>query len=233
MTPRFSYHLAPMEGQTDAPFRTCCYREGSDVTYTEMARVSALAEGNKSTWHKIALEDGTPTVVQLLALKEEDLKRFLEGFSPKPGFLGFNLNVGCPSPDIIRLGMGCALVKRVAKVERLASVIKDRGFDVSVKLRLGLNAYEKERKTYLHLIQGVDASAFIVHARHGQEDYTAKADWSVFPACVATGKPIIANGDITTREDVQKLRAMGVAGVMVGRAAVKDPAIFRKLRSSE
>ena len=74
------------------------------------------------------------------------------------------------------------------------------------------------------------ADFFVVHAKHGLEGYESPADYSVFPECVATGKQIIANGDIDSREKVESLRAVGVAGVMIGRAAVRDPAIFNRLK---
>ena len=93
-----------------------------------------------------------------------------------------------------------------------------------------MNLFEKEKKVYLNLIQKVDADFFIVHARHGSEHYEAEADYSVFQECVETGKIIIANGDIDSREKVQFLKSIGVSGVMIVRAAVRNPSIFNHLK---
>lgn len=222
--------LAPMEDITGTAFRSTCFRHGADMTFTEMTRVEGLSRRNRSTWSRILLKDDTPTVIQLIGAKEDHLKRFLGMFKPQPGFMGFNLNLGCPSPDVIRLGLGCAMIRRITKTKKLVAILKDRGFAVSVKLRLGMNRQDKDRKVYLHLIDAVDADCFIVHARHGQESLDAQADFSVYDGCVKTGRPIIANGGISGCGQVRELKDMGVKGAMIGRAAVLEPAIFSRLK---
>ncbi len=230
---KFTYMLAPMEDFTDCAFRMLCHNHGADLTFTEMSRVSALAQNNKSTLSRIEIKDQTPTAIQLLALKEEELKKFLGNFSRRDksqGFRGFNLNLGCPSPEIIQLGMGCALIKRVAKVKNLIKAIHDFGYPVSIKMRLGMNGFEKSKKAYLNLINHVDAEFFIIHGRHGMQTYSDPCDFSVFEECAKTGKGIIANGDIKTKEQADFLKGVGAKGLMVGRAALSNPAIFDLLK---
>lgn len=226
----FHYMLAPLENMTDNAFRTICFRYGADMTFTEMNSIDALSAGNENTWDRIKPADDTPTVIQLIGTNEDKLRIFLGKFRPEKGFSGFNLNLGCPNPQVIRLGQGSAMVKRVSKVKRMISLMKSFGFNSSVKLRLGLNEYEKEKKTYLNLIRDVDADYFIVHPRHGKDTYNDRADFSVYDECVKTGKRIIANGDIKTREQVEELRKLGLKGVMIGREAIKDPLIFARLK---
>ncbi len=227
----FVYMLAPMEDITDDAFRTLCHSRGADLTFTPMARVSGLVRKNKATWSRITISSDTPTEIQLLCNRTDCLERFLTSFEPpEKGFNGFNLNLGCPSPRVIRDGLGCAMVRRVSRTAELVRTINDHGHSASIKLRLGMNAYEKEKKTYLNLIEGVDADYFIVHARHGQQNLDDPADFSVYEACVKTGKMIIGNGDIRTREQIAQLKELGVGGIMVGRAAVEDPTIFSRLR---
>ena len=227
---RFYYMLAPMENMTDSCFRMLCHKYGADVTFSELARFESLAEDNKNVIAKIRLYDDTPTVMQIMGKKEEALEKFLAKFSPEKGFIGFNLNLGSPDPRSIKAGMGCAMIKRVSKVKKLLQIIKDNGYDCSIKMRLGLNSFEKEKKVYLNLINNVDADFFVVHARHGKENYKERADWSVFPECVNTSKNIIANGDIKTIEDIEKIKEIGCKGVMIGRAAIANPLIFSKLK---
>jgi tRNA-dihydrouridine synthase B len=226
----FQLMFAPMELQSTPDVRKKCYEAGADVTFTEMARVAALVRNNKSTIDRLDIPEPVPTYIQLSTNSETELDTFLKTFKPQDGFLGFNLNLGCPSPDLIRKGLGCALIKRIAKVQKMVQVIKDNGYGASVKLRLGLNSFEKEKKVYLNLIKAVDADFFIVHARHGKERDHDPADISVYKECVETGKVIIANGDIASKDQVNELKKIGVAGVMIGRAAIKDPRIFGKLR---
>ena len=222
--------LAPMEDIASNAFRTICFKYGADLTFTELARIEGLAKKNKCTWQRVVQKDETPVQIQLLGSNEMQLKRFLSMFEPQKGFCGFNLNLGCPSPQVIKIGQGAAMIKRVMKNKKLVDVIKDRGYNVSIKLRLGLNAFEKSRKVYLNLIDAVNADFFIVHARHAGQFYNEPADFSVYEECVKTGKTIIANGDIKTKEQIEFLKKIGVKGVMIGRTAVNDPTIFARLK---
>lgn len=230
MMDNFRLMLAPMENVTSGALRTLCYRHGADLTFTEMVRVGALSMNNKSTWSRLEFRDATPVVIQLIGSKEEHFAKFLSMFKPQEGFSGFNINLGCPSPDIVNLGQGCAMGRKISKVMRIVGIFKDRGFPVSLKMRLGMNQRDKEYKVYLKMIEAVDADYFIVHARHGTQTYNNPADFSVYEECVRTGKEIIANGDITTKEQLESLQKIGVKGAMIGRAAVTDPAIFDRLK---
>lgn len=226
----FILMLAPIEGVTNSAFRSLCHQYGADLTMTPMARIDGLVRKNSVTCKRVEIKDETPTIIQLIGTKEEYFKKYLDDFTPPPGFRGFNLNLGCSSPQFVKIGQGAAMMKRVSKVKHIVDLIKDRGHRVSVKMRLGLNEFEKEKKTYLNLIQGVDAGLFIVHARHGAQTYKDPADFSVYAECVATGRDIIANGDISTWTQIEALKAAGVKGVMIGRAAVANPAIFNRLK---
>jgi tRNA-dihydrouridine synthase B len=228
----FQYMLAPMEDMTDNAFRTLCHRHGADLTFTEMIRIEALAKKNENAWSRIEKKDDTPTIVQLLGNSEEYLAKFLSIFETFPGFKGFNINLGCPNPKVVALGYGCAMIKRVSKVKRMVDMIKKKGYPVSIKMRLGLNQFEKEKKVYLNLISEVDADFFIVHARHGKQGYDEKPDYSVYYECSQTGKTIIANGDIKGKSQIELLKSRGVKGVMIGRAAITNPQVFNELKGN-
>jgi tRNA-dihydrouridine synthase len=102
-----------------------------------------------------------------------------------------------------------------------------------LKLRLGANEYEKRHKIYLNSIREVNADFFIVHAKTATQESRELEDSSVYPECVeaASGKPIIANGGINSSEKVKQVKAMGVSGAMIGRAALMNPAIFDVIRN--
>lgn len=226
--------LAPLEGYADAALRTLCHRHGADLTFTEMAHVESFLRNNRLALEKIEAHDSTPVQIQLLTGREEELERFLAGFTPFPGFEGFNLNLSCPSPEVIRRGKGAAMIKRAAKTQRLVSAIKAHGYAASLKMRLGTNAHKKAQKVYLNALGGVEADFFVVHAKTAAQGSAEPDDYSVFPECVeaAGGRPVIANGGIDSAEKVKQLRGMGVAGVMIGRAALSNPAIFDELRNA-
>ena len=229
-TMNFTYMLAPLEDTSNNALRTLCHRYGADITFTEMARTDSLSRRNKPTLEKTQLHDETPTWIQITGSQDNILKRYLAHFEPHKGFLGFNLNLGCPSPQIIKNGLGCAMIKRISKTKKLVKIVKDRGFHVSIKMRLGMNKFEKEKKAYFHLIDAVDVDFFVVHGRYGTQTYEEPADYDAIIECVQSGKPIIANGDITTKEQVSFLKNKGIKGVMIGRAAVYNPAIFNLLK---
>ena len=225
--------LASLERYSDSVFRTLCHNHGADLTFTEMAHVESFLRRNKVSLEKIEPRDATPVQIQILSGNEGRLDRFLSGFKPFDGFMGFNLNLSCPSKDVIRQGKGAAMVKRGAKTARLVSTIRNHGHPVSVKIRLGLNQYEKDGKVYLNNLGGVDPDFFVVHAMHAAQSSDEKEDNSVYPECVeaARGIPVIANGGIETPEMVQSLVEIGVSGVMMGRPAMGNPAIFDLMRN--
>ena len=227
MENKFYYMLAPIENMTDSCFRTIC--RGADMTFTEKASLQSLAKKNPFTMNKIKLFDDVPCMIQIIGQREPLLEKFLKDFRPRNGFQGFNLNLGCPDPEVVKAGLGCAMIRRVSKVKRIIDRIKSYGYGANIKMRLGLNQFEKDKKVYLNLIENVDVDFFVVHARHGKETYIDKADWSVFSECVKTGKNIIANGDIETKDDIEKLKIC--KGVMIGRAAVENPLIFAQLKN--
>ena len=222
--------LAPMENYTDNAFRTLCFNHGCDLTFTEFASPEGLANDSKETWDLIKLQDSTPTMIQLLVRNEEKLGSFLKKFKPEEGFKGFNFNLGCPDPEIVASGRGCGMIKQIPKINRLISMVRKYNYPISIKTRLGETNLEKKNKIYLNLIKETNPDFFIVHARSGEESYNENADYSIFRECVSTGKEIIANGDIDSIEKVRELKKMGVRGVMIGRMAVTNPAIFDEFK---
>jgi len=226
--------LAPLEGVSDCAFRTLCYRYGADMTFTPMIRVDALVRGNKATMQLLDLHNDTPTGIQLLAVKPATLQQFVKEFKDSGmNPVSFDLNCGCPSPDVIRGGGGAALIKRTKRLNELITILNRLGKPVSIKMRLGLNSYEKEKKVYLHVLKEVEADHFIIHARHARQTSREPADWKVFEECVATGKHIIPNGDIGTKQDIDFFRRLGIKEVMIGRAAVRNPCVFNWLKGDE
>ncbi len=222
--------LAPMEEVTNEEFRTLCYNNGADMTFTEMVRVSNLSRAKKFEIDRIKISTNTPTQIQLAGARIKEYEKFLKTFKPEGGFRSFNLNLGCPSPEFIRQGIGAAMIKRITRVGEIIKLIQKFGFDCSIKMRLGINDYEKEKGAYLNLIKNVDASFFIVHARTAKQKSKDPAYFSVYQKCLDTGKLIVANGDIKTKSRVLELKKLGLSGVMIGRAAIDNPYIFKELK---
>jgi len=232
---KFKYFSAPIEKISVESFRKECYENGADVTFTEMIRLKGLVRNNKTTWNRLEIKEtkiAVPTIVQLVISNEKDLTKFLEIFKPFKGFKGFNINVGCPSSSLIKIGLGCAAMKRVTKIQNYIDIIKKYDYGVSVKLRLGMNKYERNKKIYLNLIKTTTPDFFVVHARDGTQNYSNPADFKVYKECVETGKVIVANGDIKNAKQINYLKSRGVKGAMIGREAVKNKKIFNELKKN-
>ncbi len=150
--------FAPVEDHTDFCFRSICY--GADLTFTELVRLDAPSNNKSSSLKGIKLHNDTPTVPQLIGQKEKTLEKFLSTFTPSKGFSGFNINVGCPAPKFVNQGLGCARIKRICGIKRIIHMITGCGYSVNIKMRLGLNQREKEKKVYLNLINEVNADFF-------------------------------------------------------------------------
>ena len=232
-TPLFKYMLASMEGYTNSVFRTLTHLHGADLTFTEMTHVQGILRKSKDSLKRISVKDSTPVQIQILSSSVKKLDSLLSGFQESEGFRGFNLNLSCPSREVIKHGKGAAMVKRAKKTQRLVELIRDYGFPVSIKISLGLNQFEKDNKLYLNSLRGVDPDFFIIHAKHAGQSSAESEDYSIFPECVqeARGIPVIANGGINSSDKVRMLQSQGVKGVMIGRAALNNPLIFDRIKN--
>jgi len=225
--------LAPLEDYTGPALRKICFDNGADLTFTEMTRVEGLVRNNKATLLRINICDNTPVQIQLLPSNESQLEKYISHFEPFDGFMGFNLNLCCPSKNITKYGRGGAMVKRIEKTNKLVGIVQKFNFPVSIKLSLGLNEFEKENKVYLQNIKETSADFYVVQAKTSIQKSIEDFDYSVLLDCVESGKEIIANGGIDTIKKVDQMKKIGCKGVMVGRSAILNPAIFNKLKGNK
>jgi len=241
--------LSPMESVSDAAFRRLCWQLGAGFTWTEMIRARGIVRNNKSTLELIdSLDPEVPTGVQLFVTNEKELGEALAKLdalaaTTHPHFRNLSavdLNFGCPSPVVIRVGAGPALLKRRAKLKAIFSVLaawkKTTALPigaVGAKIRLGLNRMEQDQKVYLPIIElANDALDYlVVHARHARQESTEKPTWSAIAELKARAKiPVIGNGDVVTPDDWARLqRETGADGTMIARGAIRSPWVFRAL----
>ncbi|MDD3159886.1 MAG: tRNA-dihydrouridine synthase family protein [Candidatus ainarchaeum sp.] len=228
----FKYYLAPMEDYTGPAFRKLVFQNGADLTFSEMTRVEGIIRNNKPTLAKIQVFDNTPVELQLLASNESQLEKYISNFKPFDGFKGFNLNVCCPSKNIIVAGRGGAMVKRTEKLNKLINIIQKENYSVSLKISLGLNKFEKENKVYLKCINETNANYYIVQCKYASQKSTEPNDYSILQDCVDTKKEIVANGGIDNLNKVNKIKKIGCKGIMIGKAAIINPFIFSELKTN-
>jgi nifR3 family TIM-barrel protein len=220
--------LAPMVDVTDLPFRLLCRRAGASLAFTEMIYVDALLHENKKTKQMTkSCKEDSPLGLQITGSDVAEFEEFVSRPKLWKDFDLIDLNCGCPSTRIIGTEAGCYLLKEPDKIVSIIRLLKKTRKPVTVKIRLGYlknNVLEIVKK-----IEKAGAEAITVHARLSDWSYSKKADWSWFGCVKREVKiPVIGNGDVFTSEDARRMLEI-CDGVMIGRGAVGDPLIFRRI----
>ncbi len=243
------FMLSPLESVSDAAFRRLCWSLGAGFTWTEMIRARGLVRNNRSTIELIdSFDADVPTGLQLMVANEKELDEALTKLDALAAtthphlknLRAVDLNFGCPSPEVIKVGAGPALLKRHHKLKAIFQVLRSWKQRtelpigaVTAKVRLGLNRAEMDQKVVLPIVELANEllDGLTVHARHAREESTTPAHWEAIAEVKQRATvPIIGNGDVVSLEAAQKLMwESGCDGVMVARGAIRSPWIFREL----
>jgi len=226
------YVLAPLAGFTDAPFRLMATEGGADLTYTEMVSAAGLAHGSSPTRHLMEVMSGEgPVACQLFGAKETDLA-FATREVPTERFTELNLNAGCPMTKVTREGAGAKLVEEPEKVYRLLkAMVENTSLPVTLKTRLGPHPEKTRIFELLDAAEKAGAKGLIVHARFTSQMHGGEVHLETLKEVVCRAHiPVTGNGSVTDLKTLKAMEATGVAGVMIGRAALSDPAIFARLK---
>lgn len=229
--------LAPMEDVTDSPFRQMCKIQGADVVYTEFISSEGLIrDAHKSTFKMTFEEMERPFGIQIFGGREEvmaDAAKIAEANNPDI----VDINFGCPVYKVVNKNAGSACLRDLGLMERMAGSVVDavKTKPVTVKTRLGWDENTIRIQDVALMLQSVGIKALTVHARTRQQGYKGEARWEYFKLLKNTPGlhiPIIGNGDITTPELAKKVfDETGVDGIMIGRAAIGNPWIFRDIKT--
>jgi tRNA-dihydrouridine synthase B len=226
--------LAPMAGVTDRSFRTVC-REilPSLRTTTEMVSAKALCYQDKKSQTLLSLVSADEAV-QIFGRDPGCMAEAALKALEISGAAEININMGCPTPKIVKNGDGCALMREPQLDEAIvkAGVCAVRSRTpcppVTVKMRLGWDSGSKNAAELAKRLEGAGASGICVHGRTKTQMYAGRADWYAIADVVkAVAVPITANGDIFSLTDLERcLNITGAAAGMIGRGAMGNPFIF-------
>jgi len=222
---------APMAGITDRSFRTLAREAGCSLVCTEMVSDQALLYGN-------------PKTCSLLDITGEEGPVCMQVFGSDPGYMAgaaeivqgrgawlIDVNMGCPTPKIVKNGEGAALMKKPEKAaEIIRAIVKRVKVPVTVKMRKGWDESSVNAVELACLLESAGAAAVTVHGRTRSQFYTGKADWGIIASVKrAVNIPVIGNGDIwSPRDALLMLEQTGCDGIMIGRAALGNPWIFKQ-----
>ena len=239
-------HLAAIDNVTCWAFRKLCL--GVTDSYTGVISMGTLVQRNNA-WKEVdtfAISNQRQWI-QVATSKEKECADFILKLTEhlrknpeKDNVYGIQINASCPSPNLIRVGQGPALIKRASKVSSLLKeLLKQDRFKVGIKVRLGLNAAEVEQRKILRLFEQLEEikdpnlSRITVHFKHAGQRSAEPYDYSILKELVSYKLPLVLNGGIKTALDVKKIIRdvdnSNIAGVMAARAALENPNCFVKL----
>jgi tRNA-dihydrouridine synthase B len=231
---RFPLYLAPMAGVTDLVFRRICKELGADVMVTEFVSAEGIIQADERTRKYTEFDDfQRPVGIQLFgadgARMAEAARKIIDWMQPE--FI--DINFGCPVKKVVSKNGGSSLLRDCPVLADVAEkIVKGVSIPVTAKIRIGWDADSINAPKVCRILEDVGIQAIAVHGRTRAQAYGGEADWEVIDQCARTvAIPVIGNGDLASGEDVARRRATtAVKGVMIGRAAMQYPWVFREAK---
>ena len=227
--------LAPMEDITDPSFRWICKTNGADFLYTEFISSDGLIRDREKSVKKLDIFDfERPIGIQLYGhLIDAMVEAALIAEEAKPELI--DINFGCPVRKIANRGAGAGMLQNIPlMIEMTSAIVKAVKLPVTVKTRLGWDDESKIIVSVAEQLQDTGISAITIHGRTRTQLYKGTADWTLIGEVKNNPRikiPVIGNGDIDSPIKAREMfDRYGVDGIMIGRASVGRPWIFRDTR---
>lgn len=233
--PDFPLLLAPMEDVSDPPFRAVCKQGGADLMYTEFVSSEGLIRAAAKSRQKLDVFDyERPIGIQLFGSDVQTMAECAK-ISTVAGPDLIDINYGCPVKQVACKGAGAALLRDIPKMVAMTeAVVKATHLPVTVKTRLGWDESTKNVEEVAERLQDIGIEALTVHGRTRVQMYKGDADWRLIAKIKENPRikiPIFGNGDIDSPEKaVEYKNRYGVDGIMIGRASIGYPWIFREIK---
>ena len=231
----FPLLLAPMEDVSDPPFRRLCKLHGADMLYSEFISSEGLIRDAIKSRQKLDIFDyERPVGIQIFGGDEEAMVLSAKIVATvRPDLV--DINFGCPVKKVVSKGAGAGVLKDIDLMVRLTkAVVRSTDLPVTVKTRLGWDESSINIEEVAERLQDVGISALTIHARTRSQMYKGHSDWSYIAKVKNNPRihiPIFGNGDIDSPEKALEYRnKYGVDGIMIGRAAIGYPWIFREIK---
>lgn len=231
----FPLLLAPMEDVSDPPFRALCKRFGADMMYTEFISSEGLIRDAAKSVQKLDIyEDERPVGIQIFGSELESMKEAAEIVEKtNPDVL--DINFGCPVKKVAGKGAGAGILRDIPKMVRLTkAIVESTDLPVTVKTRLGWDDNTKYILEVAERLQDVGIKAISIHGRTRKQMYKGEADWTLIGEVKNNPRihiPVFGNGDVDSPEKAVEMKnRYGVDGIMIGRASIGYPWVFREIK---
>ncbi len=232
---KFPLLLAPMEDVSDPPFRAVCKEQGADLMYTEFISSEGLIRDAIKSRQKLDIFDyEKPIGIQIFGGDEEAMAmsaRIIDATNPDL----LDINFGCPVKKVVCKGAGAGVLKDIDLMVRLTKAVVDNtSLPVTVKTRLGWDDNSRNIEEVAERLQDIGIKALTIHGRTRTQMYKGEADWTLIAKVRNNPRiniPIFGNGDIDSPQKALEYKnRYGVDGIMIGRAAIGYPWIFREIK---
>ena len=231
----FPLLLAPMEDVSDPPFRAVCKQNGADMMYTEFISSEGLIRNAAKSRKKLDIfEYERPIGIQIFGSDIESMRESaVIATEVNPDLI--DINYGCPVKAVACKGAGAGILKDIPKMVAMTSaIVKATHLPVTVKTRLGWDESTKNVGEVAERLQDIGIEALTVHGRTRVQMYKGEANWDLIGEIKKNPRiriPIFGNGDVETPEQAMANRnRFGVDGIMIGRASIGYPWIFREIK---
>ncbi|WP_406626663.1 tRNA dihydrouridine synthase DusB [Portibacter marinus] len=231
----FPLLLAPMEDVSDPPFRALCKKQGCDMMYTEFISVEGLIRDASKSVQKLDIYDyERPIGIQIFGAELDSMSRAAEIVEEaQPEVL--DINFGCPVKKVVCKMAGAGILQDIDRMVKLTDhIVKSTQLPVTVKTRLGWDDKSKHIEEVAERLQDVGIKALSIHGRTRKQMYKGEADWTLIGKIKENPRihiPIFGNGDIDSGPKAKAYKnKYGVDGIMIGRASIGYPWIFREIK---
>jgi nifR3 family TIM-barrel protein len=231
----FPLLLAPMEDVSDPPFRALCKEQGCDMMYTEFISVEGLIrDAHKSVQKLDIYDEERPIGIQIFGANKDSMLEAVDYVEEaKPEVL--DINFGCPVKKVVCKMAGAGILQDIPRMVELTKAVVDRSsLPVTVKTRLGWDDNTKYIVEVAERLQDVGIKAISIHGRTRKQMYKGEADWSLIAKVKENPRmliPVFGNGDIDSPQKALEYKdRYGVDGIMIGRASIGYPWIFREIK---
>jgi nifR3 family TIM-barrel protein len=224
--------LAPLAGITNLPFRLLAKEAGCALVCSEMISAHGLVYKSRKTERMLdSVAEEKPLSVQIFG-SDPNIMAEAAAIVESKGADILDINFGCSVRKVLRTGSGAALMRTPDQARVLLKAVRNAiGIPLTIKIRSGWDASGEQAINIARIAEDCGVDALAIHPRTAGQLFSGRADWTIIAAVKkSVSIPVIGNGDIMSPHDALRMQEeTGCDGIMIGRKAIGNPAIFSQV----